>query len=532
MSEKSAEIYKKFVELTYNGENRLDRKFNEEADRKRIYNFVKRLDNDESYHAKLLKRLSNDDLSYFLWYVKRAIDTTDDNKPSIQRQWYNSLNNFSFSKEFDFRVLDVDCEFCTCVEDLEILQNKQKEAELTLNEAMSLKFYNSREKYGNPSKFKYDIVFSKNICMPFIQNETYISLLFEYLDCFNENEDQKKVDQFHQIDIFLMLMEYSFLEFMKKLDILFDCNLYHLFYNNNDFLELIEQLSEHTSKYKDELNKKLNEDKKDFLNIKSIISYISGYYHLKNINTYHNEMVDILIKDTNIDEQYLFMPPQKSCTIPLNSILLKDLLNYCGENKEININKFKNDLNLLSKYNSYVNLRGYSNINSVPVPALKVNLDYLLDFKIVYHEIICNCMECYNNSKKYESMVNISTVNILKRSVDYIEFYLNDKNSNLKKAEYDYNNYNSEANQKNNMLYKHTVLLTEKIRKGFYREYGMMKHYTDISLLKKDIRNLMTSLYSITDPYFQMKFFAEYYKGVLNLVYEKFKIIESNFIKK
>lgn len=521
MSSKSANIYKKFAEISYKEDEEIERKGNEETDRKRVKNFLKNLNNDTSYHAKLLKKLSDDDLAYFFSYVKKAADEEEKKtKPSIQRQWYNSLNNFSFSHEFDLRVLDVDCKFCTCIEDLKGLEKKQKECDLPLNEQVCLEFYKRREKYGNPTNFKYRMIFSRYIDMPFIENGHYTSLLLKYLKDLKVQEDQKEFYQFHLIDIFLMLIEYSFLEFIKKLEIFFDRNLFHLYYNNEDLLKLIKKLRSHTLKFKTELNQKLNEDNKELLNIKTVVSYISGYYHLKNINTYHDEITDILVKDSDIDERCQFMPPEITAEIKLNSIRIKDLLKYCGENKPIDNKKFNNDMKLVSEYKSNVGLLGLPKTIFVPAPSISIDLDTLMDFKVFYREIIINCFECYNNSKKYDTKVNISTVNILKRSNDLIDIY-----KNQCKAEYDSDNYKIDMNQKNNILYKHTILLTEKIRKGFYREYRMMNKYEEISILKKDIRSLMNDLYSITDPHFQANFFAEFYKGVVDMMNEFAKAI-------
>ena len=53
----------------------------------------------------------------------------------------------------------------------------------------------------------------------------------------------------------------------------------------------------------------------------------------------------------------------------------------------------------------------------------------------------------------------------------------------------------------------------------------MMNKYEEISILKKDIRSLMNDLYSITDPHFQANFFAEFYKGVVDMMNEFAKAI-------
>lgn len=545
-------IYHCYAELL---DDKIDRTARSDADRHNIDNLINQVSKQETYLDKLLCKLSEKDFALFYKYTLDSIHIGDtDYKCSddistykLNREWKALRTLYNTNKEIDLRLLKMTDLFFTDTNNLPPFYNS---SDAPTNYLINVIVAFNRGTL-HPIRKQYKLRYSDKYINP-LKNQCYIPILLTY-EQFN-NVPSKKEILYEYIDIILVLLESCFMEFHKIISIFFDLNLGFFSHNPKSYKKIKDKFISITNKYRQLAEEKMY-DTDSNLSLKTVMVYLSFENHYSNIHYYYHQIIEKLMdkkitKPTDSCDLY-HLSPYNIQEYPSNiqelknkipNIRKKDYYEYLYEKKNVKIDSYSKHKELLDSFLKETKLHQKRNF-SIPSIGIELSTDNLLDLKLLIYALIKNDTDCNLNIDSDDDFSNIGTQTIMTRAIDYANTIRNKVNDDLKnnddiaektidiEIEYDSNNYSIINNQKNNLLNKNTLLLTEKIRYAFYREFEQLPEYLNISKIQLEYMDFFNLVAKIPNPVLQISIFSNYYLDIYNEIFYRISTVLELFKK-
>lgn len=506
----TSKIYKEYASLKYD-DNKI-RKDNYKEDWDYIDQKIKSFKNSKNpffkriffklnytNQAKLLYDFQND------YYENYSLKSSQIKEHDLLYYFYNL--DYSKSSKYNY-FNNVKNQFSNSIE--------------KINCTLSLYLYQTIKSYGHPilepNIIAYDGLY---VDWTLFTDEPYFELLLlvrEHMDyCYNQKDNISFVEAYQEYGI---VLSFAIERFLKLIDIYFDSSV--------KFFVLIPNMISKIKKLNLEMLSIINENltNNNFDNVfmqtikkecSSNVDYFNSIHvmfseYLERRNNYFYGLSKLKnIKEEQSNDYYsIDFSNEKSLSVKNYS--MPQLASFCTEKTLCSDTRtFENNLILLQdffKYFPFNITRNFSQnknqyLSLVPSVSLFINLDTPLDLKVAYREFIIKSNEFVDRSQKKKSQVNKTIKNIMKDIINTLD-------GDFSKSQYNDKNFESIYNEQDNIRYLQTLQLTEKLRRGFYREFDQMDLYRDIFDLKCDIRKIFYQISLIPDFCYQYIFFTNY----------------------
>ena len=192
---------------------------------------------------------------------------------------------------------------------------------------------------------------------------------------------------------------------------------------------------------------------------------------------------------------------------------LEELKNKCEESKEIRT--FKNTCKIIKEFDEHYHLANPEPIDCrVPIIGLQINLKNDLDFEIFYKEFYVYKDDLKENNS-HDEYNRISTRNIIKEIQSTL---LKNEDENAKGNNYYFNE--KEDLIRNQLIHSHSVLLTEKMRRGYYKKFNLSSQYNALIKYKLELQNTVLKLYELDDLQIACSLTSDFYDEISILMNE------------
>lgn len=395
-------------------------------------------------------------------------------------------------------------------------------------------------------------------------NKTIIRLLSNYYNEFNHINFSNSYLEYSKFFFLNFISHENHNDIYKYIDtasnILLDAiddffNLFILYFDMNFELfkerKYLDYMVKKVKEYNEYFNKCLDEALVDsssydnlFVKITLFEKYI-GFLHYNNIQ----RKMKVLYTDSrkvcsgleNENKYSLKQLSQMSIDSFINQEGNEKLKELCSGKTNTADKTFLNKIELFENLNKYVGLsRDYSH-NKLYIPEIKIIMDInnVLDLKVLYQEMVVRG----EDSKKVFGKHNNNCRNMLCDIIDSLQddtlfFSKYEHNEEVKKYNnnkpiyYKTTNENlsetitDKYNEKFSLAYAHSVFLTEKLRRGYYRELEASDNYVMLQELKFEIINIFEKILSIFDIESQYVFFLDYTDNIKKII-KNFEMIYS-----
>lgn len=221
-----------------------------------------------------------------------------------------------------------------------------------------------------------------------------------------------------------------------------------------------------------------------------------------------------------------FEPPIKKYSINLfknEKINKTKMRKFCDEKESSNADSFNNNSQIIKELYQYAELESpIHNLKDVPCICFILNTEDILTFKILYRELIKTSSDFKFDENNYH-VYDINTKTIIQNTINTIKTPYNplNKTSATNSTNYLYSNssiFNDFFNEKDLTRQYHSILLSEKVRRGFYREFGFIHQYRKIFIHQRDTRNLINLLFSTSNTKEEIKIFLDYSSEIIRIL--------------
>lgn len=301
----------------------------------------------------------------------------------------------------------------------------------------------------------------------------------------------------------------------------FDTNFYFFYKNPSYMIEILNKLStlnKNMNAYIEYIFDKENDSSSEiitfseFYSSKKIFNSIFSKYTKKllfDLSEYseltsHNKLLNTKLAFENEYSNY-------PCDRYSNN--LEEFKKKCEESKEIRT--FKNTCKIIKEFDKHYHLANPEPIDCrVPIIGLQINLKNDLDFEIFYKEFYVYKDDLKENNS-HDEYNRISTRNIIKEIQATL---LKNEDENAKGNNY---YFNEEADLiRNQLIYSHSVLLTEKMRRGYYKKFNLSSQYNTLIKYKLELKNTVLKLYELDDLQIACSLMSDFYDEISILMNE------------
>lgn len=460
--------------------------------------------------------------------------------PYIGREMLDQLQNYMRTKETDFRnlisqeYLGEDREIDSFLRDMiDIALNKDSsefEVVLTLFNVVFVLF---RDSIGNPFTWCSYINFEEKFINNFqkIKDDDYLFYTYwDYYEIMHNNLRGKRKNLcYAPLDLHTELLGNTIDEILMKINNFFDLNFYYFF---NE--ELLTFLLDKLTKLNISINKCISNHKtSSSLEMSNIML---AQYDSKNNRDNYFKSLDFLTEEKNANQVDINLKGKKNINynyeqkfglaiskLNRKSKYIDNLPLYCYE-KKVQKATFDKNLELLKTFERALDISIKNKRIKTPHIGFVINLDNALCLKVFFQEFIIRESEHTTRKNKMKSSINISTRQIMKNIIctvdDKCDFLTKDEKKLYSSSElYSKNEYyDIENNEDSNIIYKLNLLLSEKIRRGYYREFNKMECYKKIFTYKKDLRDTLTSIFTICDIDTMFNIVLTFYADLCNII--------------
>lgn len=496
--------------------------------------------NPDSPLAILKKNISQKEFAQFIAYIHGGLGDQDSEIDKFNKQIHrNYISNINLSKyQYCFRYYFQDKykDYYGCNDLSEFIDFLHPYALEGVGEIKSLEsaifhyYYMSTQ----PSAYleKSIILYNKSYYNNYLDLSQMDSLLALVKIIWDNFQDKPLKDFNKYIDSLLNILHNSMFEFINQLNIFFDRNLY--FFSNE---EILAYFLEKTKKNIKSINNLISKDN-------NIISPSTNCF-FSNIAIFEHYITNLHLTDIEKKARVFMTNANKMHIDNFQELQFMSIdqyfRDYCNSNKEqyknfltgksnIKQSTFNKKLNLLSELDSLLNLNSVYFANyTLPQIRVKIDLKNILHKKIVYEEFYNNGHDSYKFFTKKDGTVETNIKKVIEKYVNYSPQYIDD---NLLGYQIDNSNFNEvitdEYNINDTNAYELTVLLSEKLRRGFYNAANMNKQFAEIVDLKLSTLELFTKISSIYDIKKQFELFNIFITNFLNILSD----FEEKYLKK
>lgn len=382
------------------------------------------------------------------------------------------------------------------------------------------------KKNGSPNRIAHNKIntsvildqgrlFNEGIDYLFLKNTYYLPFLYFYLSHYKNNE--YKGLQFYPFDLISHLLLNCMEELLVFIEQLFDYIFAVTTQDDRLFYAMIKAIKFIDKELITQIIK--IQQKNIFLDSKNINDYNAEWQFIVNRANYFDSLA-FLCNSSKVDRKkrsYYWLDPEVYET-HIQDMGVNELCSHCFEFEDfdtsINSNRirtFRNHRKILLGLQKLFEARSNNGAIIVPNISIDLDLDKLIDFKIAHNEFFIMKKEYKENHKKLFK-ADLEIPKILKAMVN---------DSSHLDIPYDYNETSSFTNQRNFYLFRVSKYLTEKVRRGYYREFRKTKYYEDLFETKQSIYNIFKMIVFIPDLEIQCDFFCAYYIDLIsNLIFQ------------
>ena len=456
---------------------------------------------------------------------------------SIPNKYHEYMQDMNRTKEIDYR--NFSCkeninynDFDKYIMDLATsIKDANISADIKTNNLFILNFLFIRSFFGNPTHWMSNISFTDQMYYIIPQEIMFIGHMSAYVHdivplIYLLSSDEPPT--FHPYDVFLELLNCTLDEILCMINSYFDSNFLYL-KNYNDLSKKIKKLNIVNTKYHN--NTRAKHSDFDLGNcILTVIDsrnlrdkYFESLSSLKNSGNFSNES-DLGTYDPTYTNVFSNINQSISFT---NNIKNEKLIKYISESN-ISIKGFNKHRKIIVDLTTA--LQELKNDATIYSPNITIDLDFnkLIDFKVLYHEFFTlkNDYSFKINSTKQINPQTVNLVGLIKMIIltaNNYKNFLNDKDlskygKDYEKLIFQKKDLEYKQNEDSNLIYNMNILLGEKIRRGYYREFDLMKNYRLIFDYKISLRKTLTQILSYPT-------LEEMYNAVINLYNDIFMVI-------
>ena len=478
--------------------------------------------------AKLKNALNKEEFATFIAYLFGGIGDQDSEidkfMKKLQRNYINNINLAKYQYCFRYYFFGEDLtKYHNCnslseyIDYLYEFVAKDKGKIDTIES--SIYYYYSMGTRATAFQEKTHIFFSEYYFNNFEDLRPNYSLLVLFMHMWDKFQ-LKPLEEFSKYaDSLLNILHNSMQEYTNQLDIYLDSNL-SVFENINNLNSFISMMKNNINVLYTLINKVdcFNPSSDNLFSTIAIFEHFLVNTHLSNIEIKAKCLCGQKSNSTKIDfKQLQFISVQdfqdKYCKSD------EDFIHFCANKNNITKKTFNKNIDLLKELDDKLKLNSsYFGNLSTPQIKVRVNLNNILHLRIIYNEFFNNGSDSYiffgkDNGVIKKHLIEMITLygNIFNQDAlsNNIEYKID--NSNFKEAIVDeYKNEDMNA-------FTLSVLLSEKLRRGFYAEANMESNYNKIISLKKQVLDLFTKISSIYDTKTQYMLFFTFYTNFLRI---------------
>lgn len=493
-------VFSSYKKLMLDDETQLD----EDAFRY-IKDRIIRIENIDFDFARTFSIMNPQDKGKQLYGLEKLLNT------EFHLTNYKNINRIN---EIDFRYLngkDLNNEYKNMDEFIEywysIARDSTHPVQARFLAKFNLSFLFFRDSIGNPfmwsSKFHYDNTFYN----PFhaVNRDEYIyfvAVLFGEINPEIRKCEELDILVYNPQDLHLELLSNAMDEILVKINFLFDYNFY-TFLDKVKLDKILDDLNNMNKSINEFVRENTTDVSRETLNI--LTTFLDSRVSR---DTYFKSLY-FLTSKKNISDTLINKYPTASDSYLINNSFDKHtkafLSDYCNEkdekSKSVQLRTFNKNIKLLKTYENA--LEGFP--LKCPYHIFKTNLNNLLDLKVLYHEFIVDKAEHVNEKAKIKSKINVGIDSILKRiitTVDSKNNFLSDEDKKIYCVNELYTDntcFDLDQNEDSNIIYKTNLLLSEKIRRGYYREFKLLDNYESVFDYKIKLRETLTNIFRIND---------------------------------
>lgn len=455
----------------------------------------------------------------------------------IPNKYHEYMQDMNRTKEIDYR--NFSCkeninynDFDKYIMDLiDSIEDSNISIDIKTNNLFILSFLFIRSFFGNPTHWMSNISFTNEMYYIIPQEIMFISHMFAYVHDivpFINFFSSDKSHEFDPNDVFLELLNCTLDEILHMINLYFDSNFLNL-KNYNDLSKKIDKLNIINTNYHS--NTKVIHN--DFNLGNCILTTIESrnlrdtyFESLSNLKKSENFSDEINLNEYDSFYTNAFLNIDKTISFT-NNITDCKLIKYISES-EISIKGFNKHRKIIVDLATA--LQELKNNTTIYAPNITIDLDFnkLIDFKVLYHEFFTlkNEFPLKINSTKQISAQTINLTNLIKMIIltaNNYKNFLDDKDlskygKDYEKLIFQKKDFEYKQNEDSNLIYNMNILLAEKIRRGYYREFDLMDNYRLIFDYKISLRKTLTQILF----YPTLK---EMYHAVINLYKDIFMVI-------
>lgn len=521
-------------------ENKLE---TEHIDDKRpeIHHSAKRLYNTISNNENLKLLFYNLTAEEIIQFKNSLDSTTCDKMPS---NWLKSLKKLP---EYNFDKItkedDYICLKCEIIEVNRLCKENKDNRELMLLK----KICNVFEEVGNPIKIKRFILTDIGIEKVFgidseeIDKQNFFSNYLELaklLMDFDVEDREKIFEKYPEISMYFL--DFLIEEMYRYIESFFDTFLISLDIKKDTFKLIkselfrtnrkLEAITSLYMEFETPSNKPIRLIRKDSFYYK----HLSLQIRRMNRDQYFSSLT-YLKKYKKLLPLYALVDLMKSSEVYKE----KNLAVIMGGRKDYEQKTYRDNREILDKYDKLLELRQMKHLNrGLPRPSIYLNTTDLLQSRIMYNEFINLKSENKNKRLKEKNYLNHSIPTILssviKSEVKRVEYdpelFKIDLNKKTLFDYYDNHNFNENINERNVIVYKQTVLLTEKIRRGIYGEFDKTKDFNAILDYLIDLKKIIVHILAIKNIDLEIDLVTQLYSAIKDFFDRCVDPIKSEFL--
>ncbi|MCR0613023.1 hypothetical protein MKD05_17730 [[Clostridium] innocuum] len=522
IKQRSSKIYNIYIERIKNA-NTEDRS----AIKTSTTRFVEKIYNDEVLKY-FFSDLTDEQLADILFHYTNT-------KEPIKSHWIDAIrkleeyNFISVIKGDEVKKLEIDDEYILEIDEYisEINENISKidenilKIDENINEIEKTKIaLSNEEKFlnfikdtslllcfkGNPLRWKSEIGYDHY--KTDIKYTPYYDQLYKY-SCLNDIEESKSYEIFISClyDLLLNCAD----EIIRTINVFFD---YYLFNSN---LRLRKELLKDAIDKLIALNLDIVQESKTLLKDKKDIKKNEYPYHL----TYGIRRMkrDVYFKSLEFLKNRHDPLPFYEIFSDNNKFTHKNAQKGVTGRDDYNEKTYRANRLFLYEYLSVLHLNDAYELNlGIPRPSIILDHSLLRHAQILYNEFIVLGNEHIDKSKHDKSKMNITISNMMKNSIQTIYSLENSKKFDKSKCIYLYNENDESELENDDIIFNQTILMTEKIRRGFYSLDERMDEYVLIYDCIIDVRSTIEYVFKLTDINSKLKMIYKYYNGVRKIL--------------
>lgn len=497
----------------------------------RVDYLLKTIENHPDSPLSILKQqMTIDDFATFITYLLGGIGDEDDSydkfNKKLQREYIKNINLAKYQYCFRYYIGSDYKDYYNCnslSEYIDLLYSHMNNEDYPMKDIeTAIYHYYSMNSTATAFQEKTQIFFSNYYFNNFGDLRRNNSLLFLFVHIWETFQFEEATIFDSYADPLLNILHNAMQEFSNQLDIYFDANL-SVFQDITKLNHLIEMISEHIDYLKELIAKTKNQQSqesqaKDFFPCIAVFEHYLVQKHLLNIEKessflYDNKLIDA-DKSKFKDLQLL----------PITDYLKKysykynEFISFCTNKSNTSVKTFHKYIKILLELDETQKLNSsYFGNYSTPQIKVRLNLNNALDLKICYNEFINFGTDSYKFLGKDEGIIAkhlqriISQYHSLKNTKKSGEYRMD--NSNFEET------INDEFQKNDTYAYKLTVLLSEKLRRGFYYEADMALQFKEIQQLKHQLLELFTNIAEIYNIKKQYELYYIFLSKFLNNLY-------------